>query len=320
MPRYLVTGAAGFIGSHLAERLLLEGHHVKALDNLSTGHIENLQAIRNRLEWIEGDAASPETAATAAQGVEGIFHLAAIPSVPLSIEKPLQNQRSGEVATLTLLEAARRAGVRRFVYTSSSAIYGNTGANSNAEDLRPRPLNPYALSKLTGEHYCRIYSQLHAGLDTACLRYFNVFGPRQDPSSPYSGVISIFIRCLQNRETPTIFGDGQQSRDFVEVSNVVAANLHAMNAPQTLNGEPFNVGTGESVTILEVWNFLQKLAGRETPPRFAPERAGDIKHSCASIRKIQDQLGYEPRCRWQEGLQGLWESVSHPPQPAAKRP
>jgi len=211
------------------------------------------------------------------------------------------------VATLTVLEAAQKAGVKRVVFTSSSAIYGNSTAPVNDETLSPAPLNPYALSKLTGEMYCRIFSQLYPQLDTVCLRYFNVFGPRQDPSSPYSGVISIFLKCLKNKTAPTIFGDGLQTRDFVEVSNVVQANLLAMNSPKPLRGEAFNVATGESVTLLQVWNELCKISGVEMEPQFAPERLGDIKHSRASIEKIRSTLGYEPKVSWQEGLRRLWE-------------
>lgn len=305
MSNYLVTGGAGFIGSHIVERLIQDGHRVRVLDNLSTGKLDNLKAVSNRLEFIHGDAASSETTISAVQGIDGIFHLAAVPSVPLSIKEPLQNQRAGEVATLTLLDAAQKAGVKRVVFTSSSAIYGNSQAPINHEDLPPAPLNPYALSKLTGEGYCRIFSQLYPELDTVCLRYFNVFGPRQDPSSPYSGVISIFLRCLKEKKTSIIFGDGKQTRDFVEVSNVVDANILAMNANRQLQGDSFNVATGQSVSLLEVWDHLSKIAGIVIKPQFQQERIGDIKHSRASIEKIQKAIGYKPRVLWEEGLRRL---------------
>jgi UDP-glucose 4-epimerase len=310
MSHFLVTGGAGFIGSHIAERLLREGHHVRVLDDLSTGKRENLKAGEQKCELITADAANPEVAAAAVKGIDGIFHLAAVPSVPLSIKEPLKNQRAGEVALLAILDAAQKAGVKRIVYTSSSAVYGNSTAPVNHEGLPTAPLNPYALSKLTGEGYCKVFSQLYPALDTVCLRYFNVFGPRQDPSSPYSGVISIFIRCLQEKKAPTIFGDGKQTRDFVEVTNVVEANLLAMNAASSFAGEAFNVATGESVSLLEVWDYLHELSGEKLSPHFAPERAGDIKHSRASIDKIASRLGYKPKVNWQEGLKRLWEHVT----------
>ena len=313
MANYLVTGGAGFIGSHLVERLIRDGHTVRVLDNLSTGHRQNLDSVAGKLELIEGDAADASTVDRAMKGVEGVFHLAAMPSVPRSIREPLLNQKAGEVATLTVLDAAQRAGVRRVVFTSSSAIYGNSSAPKNLEDQSPAPLNPYALSKLTGEGYCRVFSGLHPDLDTVCLRYFNVFGPRQDPSSPYSGVISIFLKCLRERIAPTIFGDGLQTRDFVEVSNIAEANVLAMNASQPQRGTAFNVGTGESVTLLDIWSWLCEIAGLRMEPNFGPERAGDIKHSAASIEKIRRELGFEPRVRCREGLERLWKSLASAP-------
>lgn len=309
MANYLVTGGAGFIGSHIVEKLVESGHQVRVLDNLSTGKRDNLKNVKGSCELVEGDASDPDVVASAVKKIEGVFHLAAVPSVPLSIKEPLQNQKAGEVATLVILEEARKAGVKRVVFTSSSAIYGNSPSAKNHEALSPAPLNPYALSKLTGEGYCCIFSQLYPDFDTACLRYFNVFGPRQDPSSPYSGVISIFLRCLKNNNAPTIFGDGQQTRDFVQVSNVVEANLLAMTSKEPLGGEPFNVATGESVTLLEVWDHLCKISGIVIDPRFASERLGDIKHSGASIEKIQKRLGYLPKMKWRDGLQQLWESL-----------
>lgn len=309
MARYLVTGGAGFIGSHLTENLVQQGHQVRVLDNLSSGNLENLKSVAGHFEWIQGNAADASIVNAAMKNIEGVFHMAAIPSVPLSIKEPVQNQHAGEVANLVVLTAAQRAGVRRVVHTSSSAVYGNTTTKQNSEELPPHPLNFYALSKLTGEGYCRIYSDLFPGFDTVSLRYFNVFGLRQDPSSPYSGVISIFLRCLKEKTAPTIFGDGSQSRDFVEVSNIVQANVLAMNSVKPLRGDYFNVGTGESVTILEVWEFLRELAGLEIKPNFAPERAGDIKNSCANIEKIQKTLGFTPSVRWRTGLEKLFKQA-----------
>lgn len=308
MSRFLVTGGAGFIGSHIVERLIREGHQARVLDDLSTGKQDNLKPVADKVEFIHGDAASPEAVASAVNGVDGVFHLAAMPSVPRSIKEPLQNQRAGEVATLVVLHAAQQAGVPRVVYTSSSAIYGNSTAPVNDEAMPAAPLNPYALSKFTGEGYCQVYAQLYPKLDTVCLRYFNVFGVRQDPSSPYSGVISIFLRCLKNHTAPTIFGDGQQTRDFVEVSNVAEANLLAMNSKARLRGEPFNVATGQSVSLLQVWDYLCEIAGERLAPQFGPERLGDVKFSRASIKKIETLLGYKTTVSWQEGLRRLWNA------------
>jgi UDP-glucose 4-epimerase len=309
MAHYLVTGGAGFIGSHIAVRLIGDGHRVRVLDDLSTGKRDNLQAAIKQVEFLPRDASDPRDIADAMRGIDGVFHLAAVPSVPLSVKEPLKNQRSGEVATLAVLDAAQKAGVRRVVFTSSSAIYGNAQVAQNHEDLPPAPLNPYALSKLAGEWYCRVFSQLYPTLDTVCLRYFNVFGPRQDPSSPYSGVISIFLKCLKNKTAPTIFGDGQQTRDFVEVTNVVEANVLAMNARESVRGDAFNVATGESVSLVQVWQELCRISGERIEPQFGPERVGDIKHSRASIEKIRKVLGYEPKVNWRDGLKRLWDSM-----------
>ncbi len=306
---FLVTGGAGFIGSHLVERLVSSGHRVRVLDDLSTGHSANLNSVANRIDLVKGCAANAGDVERAIKGVRGVFHLAAISSVTVSLQNPLRNQQAGEVATLTVLDAARRAGVSRVILTSSASVYGDTEMAANDESLTPKPLSFYALSKLTGEHYGRIFSKLYPEIDTASLRYFNVFGPRQDPTNPYSGVISIFIKCLQQGTPPTVFGDGLQTRDFVDVANVVDANLLAMNATKPLRGEAFNVGTGESVTLLEVWERLRQIAGSTLEPKFAAPRAGDIRHSRASIGKIQAHLGYQPRISWRDGLKTLWESL-----------
>jgi UDP-glucose 4-epimerase len=311
MASYLVTGGAGFIGSHLVERLVCEGHSVRVLDNLSTGCWQNLAHIPPSFQRTEGDAADPVVVRSLIKGVDGVFHLAAVASVASSVLDPLQTQRSGEVALLNVLDQARRAGVRRVVFSSSAAVYGETTECQNHEQLVAAPLSLYGASKLAGETYARVFSQLYPDLDTVNLRYFNVFGLRQDPSSPYSGVISIFLRCAQQRRAPTIFGDGRQTRDFVPVENIICANLLAMQHPMPLRGECFNVGTGISASLLDVWLHLESLAGIRLTPLFAPARAGDIRHSCANITKITRVLGYRTSLSWQEGLNQLWEAASN---------
>jgi UDP-glucose 4-epimerase len=310
MSCYAVTGGAGFIGSHLVERLVRDGHAVRVLDDLSSGHAENLAPVRNHIELITGSAADPAAVERTVAGVEGIFHLAAISSVARSMEAPRECQQSGEVATLTVLDQARLAGVHRVVFSSSAAIYGDTARLKNAESLPPQPLSLYAVGKVAGENYCRAFTRLYPALDTVSLRYFNVFGPRQDPRSPYSGVISIFLRCARERHAPTLFGDGQQTRDFVAVENVVEANLLAMRHANPLGGESFNVGTGASVSLLAVWEELQRLSGTTIPPGFGSPRLGDIRDSCADIGKIQTVLGYRPTVDWKSGLAQLWTDAA----------
>jgi UDP-glucose 4-epimerase len=309
MSSFLVTGGAGFIGSHLVRELIACGHRVRVLDNLSTGRRQNLDGLDGRFEFFCGDAANPDQVDEAITGTEGVFHLAAIPSVSMSIREPLQNQQSGEVATLVVLDLARRRGLKRVVYSSSCAVYGNLAAKSANEEARVEPLTFYALSKLTSERYCRIFSSLHPELQTVCLRYFNVFGAGQNPSSSYGGVISIFLRCLRDKAAPTIYGDGRQTRDFIDVSDVVAANIAAMNSRMSFQGDCFNVGTGRSISVLELWKYLADLAQADLQPKFAPVRAGDIQMSCADITKIQSVLHFVPKISWQEGLRGLWSSV-----------
>lgn len=310
MSNFLVTGGAGFIGSHLVSKLIALGHRVRVLDNLSTGRPENLAEVASRIEWMEADAADSAAVEKAMDGIEGVFHLAAIPSVQLSIEQPLTTQRSAEVATLTILNAACHAGVDRVVYSSSCAVYGDGGGDRcNKEDATTRPLTFYGLSKVTGEEYCRVSSLLYPGFDTVSLRYFNVFGARQSPSSPYSGVISIFLQCLREGKPPTIYGDGLQTRDFIEVSNVVAANLAAMTSANTFRGQCYNVGTGTSISILEIWNRAAQLAQSDMKPRFADPRAGDIRHSCADVTKIRKDLDWQPMVDWDAGLAALWNET-----------
>jgi UDP-glucose 4-epimerase len=304
----LVTGGAGFIGSHLVETLLEEGYRVRVIDNLATGHRENLAHLEGRYEWVDGDLASFEACKAATAGADYVFHQGAIPSVPRSIKEPIESHLSGPTATLNVLEAARQAGVRRVMFAASSAAYGNTEELPRREDMLPTPLSPYAAGKLAGEHYVRVYAQ-SMGLDGVSLRYFNIFGPRQDPSSPYSGVISLFIRFMSQGQRPTIYGDGSQTRDFTYVANAVAANLAAMRAPTALKGQVFNVGTGQRISLLDLVGTLNRVFGTRLEPLFAESRAGDVQDSLASLDRIRSALGYEPKIGFEEGLKRTVQAV-----------
>lgn len=298
MANFLVTGGAGFIGSHLCRRLAAEGHAVRVLDDLSTGKRENLEGVG--VDFREGDLRDAQLLAAVVRGVDCVLHQAAIASVAVSVSQPLLEQEVNLVGTLRLLEAARQAGVRRVVFAGSAAAYGNSSASPKREEMRPEPASPYGLSKVAGEHYCRIYSEVF-GLETVCLRYFNVFGPRQDPASPYSGVISLFARRMLRGQPPTIFGDGEQSRDFVYVEDVVQANMLACRAKQA-RGEIYNIGCGRSTTIAELARQLNRILGTELEPQFAPARPGDVRVSLADISKARARLGYAPAVRFAEGL------------------
>jgi UDP-glucose 4-epimerase len=297
----LVTGGAGFIGSHLVEALLGAGYRVRVVDNLATGRIANLAHLEGRFEWIEGDLADFAVCRRAAEGAAYVFHQAAIPSVPRSVQEPLLSHESGPTATIQMLEAARLARVRRFLFAASSSAYGNTTELPKHEGMLPQPLSPYAAGKLAGEHYVRVYAQT-MGLDGASLRYFNVFGPRQDPSSPYSGVISIFIERMSQGRRPSLYGDGEQTRDFTYVANAVAANLAAMRHPEPLGGEVFNVGVGERIRLLDLVAALNRIFGTSLEPEFLPPRAGDVRDSLASLDRIGRVLGYRPIVPFEEGL------------------
>ena len=299
--RVLVTGGAGFIGSHLVEALLGRGKAVRVLDNLATGHLANLAHLAGAFEWVEGDAADFETCRGAMESVTEVFHQAAIPSVPRSIAEPLPSHASGPTATLNLLEAARLVGARRFVFAASSSAYGDTDDLPKHEGMIPNPLSPYAAGKLAGEHYVRVYART-MGLDGVSLRYFNVFGPRQDPSSPYSGVISLFARLMAEGRRPTIHGDGGQTRDFTYVANVVRANLLALDAPRPLQGQALNVGTGRRVSLLDLVEAINRALGTDLEPEFLPTRAGDVRDSQASLDRIEEALGYAPEVDFEEGL------------------
>lgn len=300
--RVLVTGGAGFIGSHLVEALLNAGYPVRVVDNLSTGHRANLAHVEGRFEWQEGDLADFDVARRAVAGVESILHHAAIPSVPRSVREPLSSHESGPTATLNVLEAARQAGVKRVVFAASSSAYGNTETLPKHEGMLPTPLSPYAVGKLAGEYYVSTYART-MGLDGVSLRYFNIFGPRQDPSSPYSGVISRFAREMAEGRRPTIFGDGLQTRDFTYVDNVVAANLAALRAERPLGGVVLNVGTGRQVSLLDLVAAINKALGTRLEPEFQPPREGDVRDSLASLERIGQVLGYRPLVNFDEGLQ-----------------
>ncbi|WZO97893.1 SDR family oxidoreductase [Isosphaeraceae bacterium EP7] len=297
----LVTGGAGFIGSHLVTALVEAGRTVRVIDNLSTGHRINLIALRGKYELIEADLANFDACRRAVEGVSTVFHLAAIPSVPLSMLEPLRSFTSGPLATQNLLEASRLAGVRRVVFSASSSAYGETEELPKHEAMMPRPLSPYAVGKVTGEYLVRVYAQ-SMGLDGVSLRYFNIFGPRQDPSSPYSGVISLFAKAIMHGVRPTIYGDGQQTRDFTYVANAVKANLLAMEAPGPLGGEVYNVGTGRQISLVDLINAINHLLHTDIQPIFAPPRAGDVRHSLASLDRARAGLGYEPSIDFEAGL------------------
>jgi len=297
---FLVTGGAGFIGSHIAERLVKKGHRVRVLDNFVSGKRENLRSILSDIELIEGDLRDIEAVKKAARGVEYIFHQGALGSVPRSIEDPASYFASNITGTLNLLQAARDAGVRRVVYASSSSVYGDSPALPKHEMMTPMPLSPYALTKLSAEQTCQVFTRVY-GFETVSLRYFNVFGPRQDPNSEYAAVIPRFISLMLRGQQPIIFGDGQQTRDFTYIENVVDANLKAMYAEQA-SGEAINIACGKSLSLLELVSILNELLGARIEACHAPERQGDIKHSLADISKARQLLGYEPRIGIREGL------------------
>jgi UDP-glucose 4-epimerase len=293
----LVTGGAGFIGSHLVEGLLAAGHRVRVLDDLSTGMIGNISPL---VEFVQGDVADPHAVGRAMQHVNTVFHLAALASVQASVENPIESHRICATGTVHVLDAARRAGVGRVVFAASASAYGIPDGEVQSEETPIRPLSPYAAAKLASEVYCQSFASSY-GLETVRLRFFNIFGPRQRPDSPYSGVIAIFTSALTGGRTPTIFGDGQQTRDFTYVGDVVQACMLAAERPD-VTGEVFNVGTGRGTSLLQLVQELNKQLGTNIDPRFAEVRAGDIRHSRADISKIRARMGYEPRTTFEEGL------------------
>lgn len=310
-PLFLVTGGAGFIGSHIVHTLRGMGQRVRVLDDLSTGHRHNLACV-DGVDLIVGSLTDPIAVTAAVAGVDYIIHQAAIPSVPRSVNDPVNTNAANVTGTLNLLVAARDAGAKRLVYASSSSIYGDTPTLPKDETMPPRPKSPYALQKLTSEEYCRLFWEQY-GLETVMLRYFNVFGPRQDPTSQYTGVIAKFATSLLNGERPTIFGDGLTSRDFTFVANNVRANLLACIAPSAAAGQAMNVAVGDRITLLELLGGMQKLLGTNLEPIFAPEREGDVKHSQADISKARTLLGYEPVTSFADGLKATvaWYRDNH---------
>lgn len=297
---YLVTGGAGFIGSRIVMRLVSGGAKVRVVDNLSTGMIERLQGYENSVEFIRGDLGDIQVSEDAVRGVDYVLHQAALPSVQRSVADPITSNRSNVTATLNLLESCRRAGIRRLVFAASSSAYGDTEVLPKTEQMSPDPLSPYALQKLVGERYCQMYYQLY-GFETVCLRYFNVFGPGQDPHSEYSAVIPKFIAALLNNMPITIYGDGGQSRDFTFVENVVDANLAALNANQA-PGIVCNIGCGERITLNALIGLLEEIVGTKTQVQYAAAKPGDVRHSLADITVARRILGYEPKVFVKDGL------------------
>lgn len=303
MARYLITGIAGFIGSSLAHTLVEQGHEVRGIDNLSTGNLANLADIRSSINFQEMDLQDVLGIKSACEGIDYILHQGALASVPRSVKDPLTSHESNINGTLNLLLAARDAGVRRIVYAASSSAYGDQPTQPKHEEMAPNPLSPYAVQKLTCEYYIQSFHRSY-GLEGVCLRYFNIFGPRQAADSPYSGVIAQFIFKMMEGTTPTIFGDGLTSRDFTFVDNAVNANLLACYAPSSVaTGRVFNVGTGKSRTLNEVYEGIASALGFKQPPIYGPERVGDVKHSLASIDRARRELGYEPKADFQHGLE-----------------
>lgn len=308
--KYLVTGGAGFIGSNIVTELLRQGQEVRVLDNFATGKRENILPLLkdDNLTLIEGDLRSFHIVRAAVKGVDYILHQGALPSVPRSINDPITTNDVNVLGTLNLLEAAKEFGVKRIVCASSSSIYGNSETMPKVETMPVNPMSPYALTKYAQERYCQVFYSLY-GLETVSLRYFNVFGSNQDPTSQYSAVIPKFIRLIQQNREPIIYGDGSQSRDFTYVENNVWANIQACTAPRAA-GEAINIACGERYTLLDLVRMINGILGKSVEPRFEPERPGDVKHSLAGIQKAQDLLGYKVRVDFQEGLQRTVEYFS----------
>ena len=320
MSLYLVTGGAGFIGSNIVEELLRRNQKVRILDNFSTGKRENITRVKEileseninnleKLEVVEGDIRSYHIVREAIEGVDFILHQAALPSVPRSVKDPLTSNEVNVVGTLNILNAAKEIKVKRIVYASSSSVYGDLEVLPKTEDMLPKPLSPYAVSKLAAEKYCQVFTNLY-GLETIVLRYFNVFGPRQDPNSQYSAVIPKFIKIIKEGKSPTVFGDGEQSRDFTYVSNVVDANLLACKKnTEELSGEVFNAAFGKRITINELVNSINDILKTNTKPNYTDPRPGDVKHSLSNIGKIRQLLDYEPEVDFFEGLKRVINSM-----------
>ena len=305
--RYLITGGAGFIGSHLVKHVLGAGGNVRVVDNLSTGFAKRLSQIRDSVQLVTGDLADNSVAAEVVQDVDYVLHQAAVPSVQRSVVDPVGTNRSNVTATLNLLENSRKAGVRRFVYAASSSAYGDTEVLPKSEDMPANPLSPYALQKWVGERYCKLYHELY-GLETVSLRYFNVFGPGQDPYSEYSAVVPKFTTKLLAKEPITVYGDGEQSRDFTYIDNVIQANLLALRAPNA-PGEVCNIGCGQRVSLNQLIQILEELLKVRAQVTYAPAKPGDVRHSLADITKATRVLGYVPETEVEEGLRKTVEAL-----------
>jgi nucleoside-diphosphate-sugar epimerase len=301
MERFLVTGGAGFIGSNICIKLIEEGCFVRVIDNLLTGKKSNLASIIDRIEFIEADMGDERIAREAMKDIDVVLHQGALPSVPKSVDNPAATHRHCLNATFTVLLAARDTGVKRFVYASSSSAYGDTPVLPKVETMRPEPLSPYAASKLGGEYYCKVFFTVF-GLETISLRYFNVFGPHQDPTSQYAAAIPAFVTAILKDKPPTIYGDGEQSRDFTYVDNVVDANLLAARAKKT-NGEVINIACGKAVTVNEIIDMINNLTGRSVKPEYTDPRPGDVKQSLANITAAEKLIGYKPKVSFEQGLQ-----------------
>jgi len=301
MATYLVTGGAGFIGSSLAEELVRQGDKVRVIDDFSTGRRENLLPLEGKIELFEGSITDPELVAKAMKGVEVVFHQAAIPSVARSVEDPTASMFANVQGTTVILDGARRSGVRRVIFAASSSAYGNTKELPKRESMVPQPLSPYAVAKLTGEHLLRVFAELY-GLETLSLRYFNVFGPKQDPKSQYAAVIPNFITAALEKSRPRVFGDGEQTRDFCFIENTVAANLLGASTSKKLEGQVVNVACGERISLNQLLGYISDEAGHKIEAIYEPTRAGDVRDSLADITAVQELLGYEPKVKVRDGL------------------
>jgi nucleoside-diphosphate-sugar epimerase len=300
METFLVTGGAGFIGSNICRRLVAEGCFVRVVDNLLTGRRSNLDGIIDKIDFVEGDMGAEDVARSVVKDIDVVLHEGALPSVPRSVDEPALTHQHCVDATFTLLLAARDAGVKRFVYAASSSAYGDTPTLPKVETMPTSPLSPYAVGKLVGEYYCSVFSKVF-GLETVSLRYFNVFGPQQDPTSQYAAAIPAFVTAILKDESPTVYGDGEQSRDFTYIDNVVEANLKAARAEKT-NGEVINVACGEKITVNEIIAMINEVLGKDIKPTYAPVRPGDVKHSLADITAARELIGFEPVILFREGL------------------
>lgn len=307
MGLYLVTGGAGFVGSSIAETLLAKGERVRILDDFSTGRRSNLETLKGDVEVIEGSIVDPAVVTKAMQGVEVVFHEAAIPSVVRSVENPQLSLSVGVMGTTVVLDAARHAKVRRLVFAASSSAYGDTPTLPKIETMTPAPLSPYAVSKLTCEQLLRVFSSLY-GIETLSLRYFNVFGPRQDPTSQYAAVIPNFITAALKRTRPKVYGDGEQTRDFCFIENTVSANLLAASTPNKLSGEVVNIACGERISLNQLLGHISEESGFKLDPEYLPGRAGDVRDSLASIDKARALIGYDPKVTAREGLRRTFEA------------